>query len=120
MAALLDKATMEETEFKISLDRRKSASKTSNLDMRRHDFRLLRELVRCPTHRDRDKAEFNSFFAFNFSMDDEPRGSQCPDLEDHDCKNDQLPVDYETVQELLLQLYPYKSMGPDGIHPRTL
>ncbi|KAF4803099.1 hypothetical protein TURU_020612 [Turdus rufiventris] len=30
-------------EFKISVDMRKSASKTSTLDMRRADFRLLRE-----------------------------------------------------------------------------
>ncbi|NXB47098.1 RTJK polymerase, partial [Leucopsar rothschildi] len=73
------------------------------------------------THKDRDKAEeFNPFFSSNFSKDDGPKGSQCPELEDHNCKNDQLPVDYETVQELLLQLYPYKSMGPDRIHPRTL
>ncbi|KAJ7395040.1 adaptin ear-binding coat-associated protein 1 [Pitangus sulphuratus] len=32
-------------EFKISVDRRKSASKTSTLDMRRAAFRLLRELL---------------------------------------------------------------------------
>ncbi|KAJ7395427.1 Serine/threonine-protein kinase DCLK1 [Pitangus sulphuratus] len=32
-------------EFKISVDRRKNASKSSALDMRRADFRLLRELV---------------------------------------------------------------------------
>ncbi|KAJ7420798.1 hypothetical protein BTVI_20301 [Pitangus sulphuratus] len=32
--------------FKISVDRRKSASETSALDMRRVDFRLLRELLR--------------------------------------------------------------------------
>ncbi|KAJ7422074.1 rna-directed dna polymerase from mobile element jockey-like [Willisornis vidua] len=38
----------------------------------------------------------------------------------HDCKNDQLPVNPEIVQDLLLQLDPYKSMGPDGIHPRIL
>ncbi|KAJ7409997.1 rna-directed dna polymerase from mobile element jockey-like [Willisornis vidua] len=31
-------------EFKITIDRRKSVSKTSTLDMRRTDFRLLREL----------------------------------------------------------------------------
>lgn len=31
--------------FKISVDRKKSASKTPALDMRRADFRLLRELV---------------------------------------------------------------------------
>ncbi|KAJ7420290.1 Sodium/calcium exchanger 3 [Willisornis vidua] len=34
----------EVIEFKISVDRRKSANKTSALDMRRADFRLLREL----------------------------------------------------------------------------
>ncbi|KAJ7400015.1 RNA-directed DNA polymerase from mobile element jockey [Pitangus sulphuratus] len=53
-------------------------------------------------------------------MDDRPRRSQCPELEDHDCKNDQLSVDPETVWDLLLQLDPYKSMGPDGIHHRIL
>ncbi|TRZ06616.1 hypothetical protein HGM15179_020490 [Zosterops borbonicus] len=46
--------------------------------------------------------------------------SQCPELKDHDCKSDQLPVDPELVQDLLLQLDPYKSMGPDGIHLRIL
>ncbi|KAJ7426136.1 hypothetical protein WISP_18558 [Willisornis vidua] len=35
----------EAIEFKIPVDRRKSASKTSTLYMRRTDFRLLRELV---------------------------------------------------------------------------
>ncbi|KAJ7413995.1 hypothetical protein WISP_87188 [Willisornis vidua] len=70
------------------------------------------------TNRDRDKAEvFNTFFASVFNMDDGPRGSQCSELEDHDCECDQLPVNPETVQDLLLLLDPYKSMGPDGIHP---
>ncbi|KAJ7408520.1 RNA-directed DNA polymerase from mobile element jockey [Pitangus sulphuratus] len=46
-------------------------------------------------------------------MGDGPRGSQCPD-----CENDQLPVNPEIVWDLLLQLDPYKSIGPDGIHPR--
>lgn len=45
MTAHLATATMEEIEFKISVDWRKSASKTSTLDMRRDDFRLLWELV---------------------------------------------------------------------------
>ncbi|KAJ7400019.1 hypothetical protein BTVI_109453 [Pitangus sulphuratus] len=52
--------------------------------------------------------------------DNRPRGSQYPELEDHDCKNDQLSADLEIVWDLLLQLDPYKSMGPDGIHARIL
>ncbi|KAJ7395802.1 hypothetical protein BTVI_151811 [Pitangus sulphuratus] len=72
-------------------------------------------------NRNRDKSEvFNAFFASVFNMDDGPRGSQCPELEDHDCKNDQLPVNPETVRDLLLQLYPYKSIDPDRIHHRIL
>ncbi|KAJ7409691.1 Glucagon-like peptide 1 receptor [Willisornis vidua] len=51
-------------------------------------------------------------------MDDGPRRSQCPELEDHDCKNYQLHSD--TVLDLQFQLDPYKSVGPDGIHPRIL
>ncbi|KAJ7401647.1 hypothetical protein BTVI_93808 [Pitangus sulphuratus] len=49
-----------------------------------------------------------------------PRGSQCPELEDHDCENDLLPVNSESVQDLLLQLDPYKSTGSNGINPRIL
>ena len=63
---------------------------------------------------------FNTFFASVFNMDDGPRGSQGPELEDHDWENYQLPVNPEIVQDLLLQLDPYKSVGPDGIHPRIL
>ncbi|KAJ7423050.1 hypothetical protein BTVI_11157 [Pitangus sulphuratus] len=55
-----------------------------------------------------------------FVGDDRPRGSQCPELEDHDWENDQLPVNPEIVQDLLLELDPCKSMGPDRIHPRIL
>ncbi|KAJ7406479.1 hypothetical protein WISP_133548 [Willisornis vidua] len=37
------------------------------------------------TDRDREKAEvFNAFFASAFNVDDEQRGSQCPELEDHE------------------------------------
>ncbi|KAJ7403501.1 hypothetical protein BTVI_76474 [Pitangus sulphuratus] len=63
------------------------------------------------TNRDRDKAEaFNAFFAFVFNADDGPRRSQCPELEDHDCENEQFPVDPEIVWDVLLQLDPYRSM----------
>ncbi|TRZ08522.1 hypothetical protein HGM15179_018579 [Zosterops borbonicus] len=58
--------------------------------------------------------------AWSTDMDDGPRESQCPELEDHDCQHDQIPVNPRLVQDLLLQLGPYKSMGPDGIHPRIL
>ncbi|KAJ7413813.1 hypothetical protein WISP_88137 [Willisornis vidua] len=72
-------------------------------------------------NRTRDKAGmFNAFFDSVFNMDDEPRRSQYPELEDHDCKNDQLPVNPEIVWDLLLLLDPCKSMGPHGIHPRIL
>ncbi|KAJ7426731.1 hypothetical protein WISP_13216 [Willisornis vidua] len=83
--------------FKISVERRKSASKTSALDMKKADFRLLREF-----------------------MNEGSRGSQYSELEHHDCENDQFPNHPEIVWDLLLQLDPYKSMGPDGIHPRIL
>ncbi|RMC13271.1 hypothetical protein DUI87_10805 [Hirundo rustica rustica] len=46
--------------------------------------------------RNKDKAEaLAQSLRFDIT-DDRPRGSQCPELEDHDCKNDQLPVDTET------------------------
>ncbi|KAJ7406026.1 hypothetical protein WISP_136303 [Willisornis vidua] len=68
-----------------------------------------------------EKAEvFNAFFSSVFNMDEGPRRPQCPELEDHDCENYQLPVNPEIVQDLLLQLDPYKCMGPDEIHPRIL
>ncbi|KAJ7421779.1 RNA-directed DNA polymerase from mobile element jockey-like protein [Willisornis vidua] len=68
-----------------------------------------------------DKAEvFNAFFALVFNTNDRPRESHCPELEDHYCEKDQLPVNPEFVQDLLLQLDPYKCMGSDGIHLRIL
>lgn len=41
----LEQSHYEANEFKISVDRRKSASKTPSLDMKKADFWLLRELV---------------------------------------------------------------------------
>ncbi|TRZ08540.1 hypothetical protein HGM15179_018565 [Zosterops borbonicus] len=113
----------EAIEFKISGERRKSASKTSTLSMRRGDFKLLRELDEDDhlTNRNMDKADvFNTFFASVVSADDRPRGSQCPEWGDPGCGNDKCPVNPELVRELLLQLDSDKSMGSDGIHPKVL
>ncbi|KAJ7414931.1 hypothetical protein WISP_80608 [Willisornis vidua] len=54
------------------------------------------------------------------AINDRPRGSQCAELNDHDCKKDKLLVDPEIVQDLLLQLNPFKSVGPGGIHLRII
>ncbi|GAB0208000.1 mitochondrial enolase superfamily member 1 [Grus japonensis] len=73
------------------------------------------------TNRDIDKAEmFNAAFASVFNTDDRLWDPRCPELEDCDCGNNKLPADPEIVRELLLHLDAYKSMGPDGIHPRVL
>lgn len=45
--------------------------------------------------------------------------SQCPELENHDCENDKLPMNPGVVENLLFQLNPSKSMRPDGAHPRV-
>ncbi|GAB0187060.1 mitochondrial enolase superfamily member 1 [Grus japonensis] len=73
------------------------------------------------TNRDIDKAEtFNAFFASVFNTDDGLWDPSCPKLEDCDCGNNKLPADPEIVRDLLLHLDAYKSMGPNGIHPRVL
>ncbi|KAJ7412693.1 hypothetical protein BTVI_45607 [Pitangus sulphuratus] len=43
-------------------------------------------------------------------MDDGPRESQCPELEDYDYKNDQVAVDPEIVWDLPLQTEVLKEM----------
>ncbi|KAJ7396027.1 rna-directed dna polymerase from mobile element jockey-like [Pitangus sulphuratus] len=106
----------EAIEFKMSADRRKSTSKTSILDMRRADFRLLREIGENGhlTNRDTDKAKINAFFVSVFNTNNKLRGSHFTELEDHSSENDKPPVD----SDLVLQVDPHKSMGADGIHVR--
>ncbi|TRZ12821.1 hypothetical protein HGM15179_014277 [Zosterops borbonicus] len=53
-------------------------------------------------------------------IDGGPRGSHCPELEDHGCDNNKLSLDPELVWDLLLQLDPCKSMSPNKINPRIL
>ena len=73
------------------------------------------------TDKDTGKAEtFNAFFASVFNADDGLWDPRCPELEDRDGGNDKLLADLERVWDLLLHLDPYKSVGPDGIHPRVL
>lgn len=48
IGSCLSHGDQEEIEFKISVNRRKSAGKTSALDMKRARFRHLRQLVRSP------------------------------------------------------------------------
>ncbi|NWI48887.1 ITA8 protein, partial [Calyptomena viridis] len=87
----------------------------------RNNITLLQDGDGHLTNRGRDRGKvFNAFFTSALNMDGGPRGSHCPELENHDSENDQLPVNLETVQDLLLQLEPYKSIRSDRIHPRIL
>lgn len=49
-------------------------------------------------------------------MDDRPGGSQCPQLKEHNWKKDQLLAAIEILWNLFLQMDPYKSMEPNGVH----
>ncbi|KAJ7417645.1 hypothetical protein BTVI_31938 [Pitangus sulphuratus] len=93
----------------------------NRVDLDRNIISLLQDEDGHLTNGDGDKAGvFNTFFAYVFNSDDGPRGYQCPQLEDHDCENDQLTVNPEIVQDLLVQLDPYKSMRPGRTYPRIL
>ncbi|XP_068519973.1 HLA class II histocompatibility antigen, DM beta chain-like [Anas acuta] len=41
-------------------------------------------------------------------------------MEDSDCRNDIVPTNPEFVWDTLLQMNAYKTIGPDGIHPRSI
>ncbi|KAF4794691.1 hypothetical protein TURU_099847 [Turdus rufiventris] len=82
---------------------------TSNVDV------IMGTDYRPPSQDD----DTNELF-FEELRDDIPRGSQRPELQNHDCKNDRLPADPDTVKDLLLQLDAYKSIVSDGTHPRIL
>ncbi|KAJ7400995.1 hypothetical protein BTVI_100055 [Pitangus sulphuratus] len=79
------------------------------------DENLMEQVLRELTWK---KPSLISYLSTAWILDDRSRQSQCPKLEDHDCENGQLPVNPEIVWDLLLQLDPCKSMGPDGINPR--
>ncbi|KAK4816993.1 hypothetical protein QYF61_025913 [Mycteria americana] len=111
-------------EFKLSStvkDNKKGFLKYVNSKRRiRDNIGPLLDEVGHLTNRDVDKAEtFNASFSV-FNTNDEPWDPRSPVLEDCDWGDDKIPADSELVQDLLLQLDAYKSMGPDGIHPSVL
>lgn len=70
---------------------------------------------------DEDKAEtFIAFFTSLFNTNGGPWDCWSPVLEDHDWESYKLPVNFQLVQYLLLQLNGNKSTGPNGIHPRVV
>ncbi|KAF4803583.1 hypothetical protein TURU_014748 [Turdus rufiventris] len=88
------------------------------------DIELLLEELR-----DTSESTSHVFMSFNLpeinwecleTKDYRSRGSQCPGLEDHDHENYQLPLGPEVFWDQLLQLGPYKSVGPHGNGTRIL
>jgi len=73
--------------------------------------------------KDQEKAEvLNAFFASVLNIQTGySQGSQPTVLEDREGEGNKPPiVQEEAVNDLLCHLDAYKSMGPDGIHPRLL
>jgi len=74
-------------------------------------------------NKDKEKAKvLKAFFASVFnSQTGYSQGSQPPVLEDREGERNKPPIIQEqVVNDLLCHLDTYKSMGPDGIHPRVL
>ncbi|GAB0203307.1 hypothetical protein GRJ2_002796300 [Grus japonensis] len=132
----------EVVEFKIFGDRRKTATKTSTLDMGRADFRLLRELVsQVPWETALEGIGVHqcwSLFKGHLLRAQEQVIPKCrkssrwgrrPDwlndtaqvAEGRDWENAEPPtVGEDQVREYLRNLKVHKSMGPDEMHPRIL
>lgn len=69
------------------------------------------------TNKYANKAEVNAFFASVFNTNDGLGDTQSSEFQD--CDDDKLPANFELVQDLLLQLDAYKSMGSSGINPKV-
>jgi len=73
--------------------------------------------------KDEEKAEvLHAFFASVFNSQTRySQGTQPPVLEDREGEQNKPPIiQEEAVNDLLCHLDTYKSMGPNGIHPRVL
>jgi len=73
--------------------------------------------------KDEEKTEvLNAFFALVFnSQTGYSQAIQPQVLEDRDGVQNKLPIiQKQAVNDLLCHLDTYKSMGPDGMHPRVL
>jgi len=74
-------------------------------------------------HKEEEKADvLNDFFTSVFnSQTSYSQGSQPPVLEDKEGEQNKPPIiQEEAVNDLLCHLDTYKSMAPDGIHPKVL
>ena len=89
----------------------------------KESLHLLLDVERNIANKDEENAEvLNAFFTSVFNgHTGYSQGSQPPVLEDGDGVQNKPPIiQEEAVNNLLCHLYAYKSMGPEGIHPRVL
>ncbi|KAJ7421813.1 hypothetical protein WISP_41002 [Willisornis vidua] len=73
------------------------------------------------TNKDKVKAEtLNDFLLSVSNTSGVLWDTPSPELGNYECENEKLPEKPELQWDLLVQLDPYKSMGPDETHPRLL
>jgi len=115
---LIIQKTLRVLKFTIKAYNNKSSRKKKNVK--------TPSLIGCRgniANRDEEKAEvLHAFFTSVFNS--QTRYSQCtqpPVLEDREGEQNKPPIiQEEAVKDLLCHLDTYKSMGPNGIHPRVL